>query len=162
MNDTRAHFTSSSILSKLPEQKVIPLSSRRLLTAPQDGWKKAVEERLQELVRLEHGWDGYNGIPVSFANAVFALRVMEAVCATDTPRPEIVPGVGGDLQIEWHTLLGDIELHVLGPNVVRAWRAVQDAPPVEDELHLTTDFRVIAHWIRDLTEPKIAAASAAA
>jgi hypothetical protein len=148
-----ASFSASSVLSHgAASSNVVNMPTRRLLSEPSElsgPWRKLVEARLQELVRLEQGWDGYRGSPVSFVNAVFALRMLESACGRATPSPQIVPGVGGDLQIEWHTLRGDIELHVLAPNVVHAWRSATGGPGYEKELELTNDFSVVATWVRD-------------
>lgn len=125
------------------------------------GWLDAVFRRLEELVRLDRGWDGYEGAPVSFETAVFSLQLLQAVCGPKTPAPQLVPGSSGDMQIEWHSLKGDIELHVLAPNTVRAWRSL-----VHDEegecLNLTFDFGTVAKWVREITEPERATATAAA
>jgi hypothetical protein len=121
-------------------------------------WQSTVKGRLEEIVRLPEGWDGYQGRPVSFGNALFAVRVLESICAIDAPPPEIVPGCSGDLQIEWHLPGGDIELHVRAPNDVHAWRSM----PSDEELILSTDFSAVADWLRDLTEAPLAPDSAAA
>jgi hypothetical protein len=122
-------------------------------------WLQPVIHRL-ELIRLEHGWDGYNGSPVKFVNAVFALHVLESTCGPRSPVPQIVPGSSGDLQVEWHTLRGDVELHVKAPNDVLAWRSKTDGS--EEELALANDFSAIAAWINELGEPSIAVKTAAA
>ncbi|WP_324779906.1 hypothetical protein [Thiobacillus sedimenti] len=110
---------------------------------------------------MEPGWDGYRALPVSLENAVFALQMLGALCEADTPPPQIVPGFEGDLQIEWHTLKGDVELHVKAPNDVHAWRLLCDGD-VEDELNLRNDFLMAAQWVREITEPPIAFAATAA
>lgn len=107
-------------------------------------------DRLEELVRLPIGWDGYQGQPVDFLNACFALSFLNKICGPETPPPQIVPGYGGDLQIEWHTLQGDIELHVKGPNNVYAWRAMANGDLDGEELDLTVDFTVVAQWVKDI------------
>lgn len=124
-------------------------------------WRGSVEVRLEELIRLPRGWDGYNGCPVGFTNAHFALRILESTCRNSTEPPQIVPGSSGDLQIEWHTLNGDIELHVLAPHKVLGWfqRAADGS---EEELELTNDFRRVAQWVQEITEQSIAATAAAA
>ena len=123
-------------------------------------WSEKVQLRLQELMRLEHGWDGYYGIPVSFENAIFALHMLEAICGYQTPSPQIVPGTEGDLQIEWHTLKGDIELHVKRPNEVHAWCSWANSDH-DEELDLTNDFLAVAKWIREVTESSIASQASA-
>lgn len=124
-------------------------------------WGHDVEVRLQELVRLSPGWDGYQGQPVSFGTAVFALRVLESTCKSATPTPQIVPGTSGDLQLEWHLASGDIELHVHAPNDVTAWRLVPGVVPFEEEVQLSTDFSTVVNWIADLTEVPLAPRAAA-
>ena len=90
----------------------IPAASARLMVfEPCHGWREAVMNRLEELVRLEFGWDGYRGVPVTLENATFALRMLEAVCGPNAEAPQIVPGASGDLQIEWHSLKGDNRAH---------------------------------------------------
>ncbi len=141
----------------------IPAASARLMVfEPCHDWREAVMKRLEELVRLELGWDGYKGVPVTLENATFALRMLEAVCGPNATAPQIVPGSTGDLQIEWHSLIGDIELHVRGPNSVHAWRQLVGIDGDGDSLDLTNDFASVAEWVKDHTEPKLAPATAAA
>ncbi len=141
----------------------IPTASARLVVfEPNHDWRPAVMKRLEQLVRLDCGWDGYSGQPASLENATFALRMLEAVCGPDASPPQLVPGSSGDLQIEWHTFTGDIELHVLAPNRVHAWRQMAGAEDDGESLDLTNDFRSVAIWVREMTEPDLAAAPAAA
>src|SRR5262249_17244565 len=133
---------------------------RRLIVAePSHQWRSNVVDRLEELVRLPVGWDGYAGEPVSLLNANFALRVLEAVCSPESPVPQIVPGTTGDLQIEWHAPQGEIELHVRAPNDVMAWYRAADSNE-EEELFLTTNFIRVADWVKLLERPRAASAAA--
>jgi hypothetical protein len=136
-------------------------SSRRVSTPPHD-YLKPVIDRLDELCRLEVGWDGYIAPPVSFSNAYFALSMLASAWPPDAPAPQIVPGSSGDLQVEWHSATTDIELHVRGPNNVRVWRFIQGGDENGEELHLTTDFKVVAGWLAELSEASVAPRSAAA
>ena len=147
-------------------QNVIPLpttSTRVMVFEPSHVWREPVMMQLKELVQdLKQGWDGYIGLPVSLENATFALRMLEAVCGTKASTPQVVPGSSGDLQIEWHTLKGDIELHVISPNRVRAWRQWVGGDEDGESLDLTIDFGTVATWVREMTEPDLAVAAAAA
>ena len=144
-------------------------SSRILITDPYHEWREVVVARLDELVRLERGWDGYCGVSVSFENAHFTLRMLEATCGFNAPAPQIVPGAEGDLQVEWHgdlqvewhDDLADIELHVRAPNDVHAWRATTTTASDGEEFALTNDFTIVAEWIRELAEPLGAVTTAA-
>lgn len=133
--------------------KVLRYERRVLIDDVEALWDADITKKLQDFIKLEEGWDGYRAIPVSFTNAVFALRMLEKIWVPGAPAPAIVPGVQGDLQIEWHTAKGDIELHVLAPNVVHAWHAkVEDENPDGEERKLTTDFSIVADWVRDVSE----------
>jgi hypothetical protein len=125
-----------------------------------NGWQDVVIDRLEQLIRLEEGWDGYAGFPVSFVNAKFAFHMLESICRPDTPAPQIVPGPSGDLQIEWHTSTGDIELWVRGPNDVHAWREISKTQECEEQ-NLTTDFSTVSDWMEQITEPRFVIAAAA-
>jgi hypothetical protein len=132
------------------------------LNEPRHAWRDEVLLRLNELVRLPRGWDGYSAEPVSFANAQFALRMLETIVPANAPAPQIVPGASGDLQIEWHTLNGDLELHVQAPNQVHAWWADAHGAPDGEELRLTTDFSALNTWVKTVLELPRANDSAAA
>ncbi len=144
-------------LDHLPDLQTTPLI---LITEPIREWRDAAIARLNELVRLDRGWDGYRGLPVSFENANFALRMLEATCRADAPVPQIVPGANGDLQIEWHAQNTDIELHVRAPNDVHAWRMTPATQPNGEEIFLTNDFTVVANWVKEIAEPANATAAA--
>ena len=140
-----------------------PLAHANLLVIePNHSWRPEVLKRLEALRDLKSGWDGYQAQPVALANIVFALNMLESTCPTEIPAPQIVPGVDGDLQIEWHTLKGDVELHVVTPNRVRGWRSIAGPTPREDELELTIEFSAVAAWVREITEQPRALTIAAA
>lgn len=125
-------------------------------------WSSSVKGRLKELVGLKQGWDGYHGIPVKNENAVFALSMIESICDMNTPSPQIVPGSSGDLQIEWHTLLGDIELHVVSPNKVHAWYSMANENDGGVEVELTNNFETVAVWVNKIIGSELAITSTAA
>jgi len=147
---------------KLADQNVVQMRAqqvRTIVSSLDREWRPVVLQKLEELVRLPTGWDGYVAPPVSFATAEFALRMLDAVCASDCACPQIVPGSGGDLQIEWHTESSSIELHVKAPNDVFAWRNSVGTP--EQELNLTNDFVAIVEWLRSLSRGDRASSTAA-
>jgi hypothetical protein len=125
-------------------------------------WHKQVGDRFEQLIKLENGWDGYGGVAVRFDNACFAIEVLKVVCSLSVPSPQIVPGAAGDLQIEWHTDGADIELHVISPYNVHAWRATGATGSDGEEERLTNDFRIVTQWINEMMESQSAAQTAAA
>ena len=142
--------------------KNVPLTTNRITISDfgNQQWQSIVKQRIEDLIRLEEGWDGYNAAPVSFSTGMFAFRMLESICQRDTPAPQIVPGSSGDLQMEWHTNHGDLELWVRSPNNVHvSW--TMSAEHDAEEVDLTNDFSVVSEWVREVTESKIAIAAAA-
>jgi hypothetical protein len=130
-------------------QRAFPMPRRLIVGDRSPFWWDAATERLQDLVLLDRGWDGYRAPPVSFEIAHFTLDMLRAVCPTDMPSPQLIPGTSGDLQVEWHYPTGEIELHVRAPNSVSAWRRSASVPDGE-EVTLTNDFVVVLGWIREM------------
>ncbi|HXY56974.1 MAG TPA: hypothetical protein VEH76_00170 [Methylocystis sp.] len=161
------HYSTAAFTNVLPDfgpdVSSHPAFSHAIIVSPPSrAWREAVVARLNELCALPIGWDGYKAPPVSFTNANFALQMLVSACPSCAKEPQIVPGPDGDLQIEWHTLSADIELHVRAPYVVDASRVRQSDPDREEEHHLTTDFAIVARWLTELSENAVAARSAAA
>lgn len=164
MTGTHSTAVYSEISSGISSSRVLEFpgaKERVFITDNGSSWGNLVKKRLEELIQLPYGWDGYSGTHVSFENANFAFRMLDAICGLETRTPQIVPGSSGDLQIEWHTLRGDLEIHVKGPNNVHAWRAMAMDDPEGEELDLKNDFAVVAQWVREITEPPIAVTAAA-
>lgn len=122
-------------------------------------WTK-IEEKLQSLINLEKGWDGYDAEGVSFSNAHFAAKVLEAILLSNTPLPQIVPGTNGDLQIEWHTENLEIELHVISPYEVDAWISNRDTDEDGEEHRFTSDYAPLMVFINQLSDDAVDQAAA--
>lgn len=138
--------------SAFEEGELLKFSGRQdriTVYQPQHEWARGVRSKLKDLCALPKGWNGYDAPPVSFTTANFALRMLESIVGRDAPTPQIVPGVDGDLQIEWHLLKGDIELHVRSSNDVLAWRST-DQDEDGEELRLKTDFKDVATWLAQI------------
>ncbi|WP_162742280.1 hypothetical protein [Nitratireductor sp. OM-1] len=129
---------------------------RTIVDHPADDWHRKVSERIQELIRLPVGWDGYAGTPVKFETGMFTCTMLQALWRWDTPVPQIVPGPSGDLQVEWHMADNTVELHVISPNRVSAWRSMSGEDPDGQEIILSNDFAPIEEWIERLTGPNFA------
>ena len=121
-----------------------------------------VRERLLQLCTLPQGWNGYDAGSVDVAVANHTLRILEQICGPDTPTPSIVPGINGDVQIEWHLDDIDIELHVRAPNDVHAWREISGVHARVEDVLITDDVCVLLGWIEELKEMKGAAVATAA
>ena len=106
--------------------------------------------RLMELLHLPKGWDGSDSMPVKNEIADSALRVLCHIYQDQLPIPSLVPGADGSLQIEWHCGHYDIELDILEPNLIDAWRKnIKTDVEDEDEIS-TTDFKDVGTWMHQL------------
>ncbi|TAD90447.1 MAG: hypothetical protein EAZ99_06285 [Alphaproteobacteria bacterium] len=123
-------------------------SRSHVLVAEHDPWSETVVRRLDDLVHLPIGWDGYAARPVQFSTAYFTLSMLTQLKIPGCEVPQLVPGVNGDLQAEWHTESGSIELHVLAPNRVEAWYLDHDQQV--KEVALTNDFTLVVGWLESL------------
>lgn len=132
--------------------------TKRVMQTSSLSWDGEAAMRLGELMRLPDNWDGYGSAPIGFQVAHFAMNMLGSACPRSAPAPQIVPGNNGDVQIEWHTLEYDIEMHIVAPFNVRAYRLHGGE---EEELVLTNEFSRVAEWLSDL-ETAVAARSAAA
>jgi hypothetical protein len=113
------------------------------------GWVVQLADRFDELTSLRRGWDGYAGIPVSFSCAQFAANLLDRLFDAEVGAPQLVPGSDGTIQIEWHENNFDIEVDILAPYHVVAFRYDLLADQ-EIEIELDTDFTALAGWISEL------------
>lgn len=156
--------TTSSLSSNTFKPPLVLIHGDREIAAfagqRQYSWQQSVSDRLEYLIRLENGWDGYKAPPVSFQNAAFGHHMLKAICDPWTEAPSVVPGFKGDLQFEWHLEKGDIELWVKSPNLVEAW-LYDSQTGQEFEVTLSTDFKIVSTWLRNLSGHQLAIATTA-
>lgn len=128
--------------------------SRVRVTHPRSAWVRELEERFDVLTSLRRGWDGYVGVPVSFTCAQFAANLIERLYIRALPAPQLVPMANGTLRLEWHMNEFDIEVDVLGPYDVVAYRAdlLNDS---EDEIEIQTDFTELSEWVAALAIERV-------
>ena len=128
----------------------IPMRQTRVrVSNPRSPWVKELENRFNTLTSLRKGWDGYVGLPVSFTCAQFAANVIERLYTDALPPPQLVPMPDGTLRLEWHMNQYDLEIEVLAPYEVVAFRTdlITDE---EQEIEVQTDFTELAEWVSDL------------
>lgn len=120
---------------------------------PTPSWDRGLEPRFRELVSLPHGWDGYDGQPVSASCACFAASLLGSLWVEGVEAPQLVPGPDGTLQIEWHVNQFDIEIDVLGPYHIVATRTDLTTGR-EDELEGGGGPDELTAWVRALGESR--------
>ncbi len=141
--------SSKYIRSYASTSSIIPHQVTHRVANNTSDWFIDLQGRFDELTALNKGWDGYAGLPVSFNCALFAANLIERIFVADVPKPALVPGSDGTVQIEWHRSQFDIEIHVLGPNELIANR-YDHRTGCNEELELENDFSELAKWVVDL------------
>jgi hypothetical protein len=113
-------------------------------------WAVELEPRFNWLTALQIGWDGYRGRPVSFTCAQFAAMLLERIYNPRVEAPSLVPGSDGTIQIEWHYNDFDIEIDILAPYQIVAYR-LDCLTGNEEEFVLDSDLSVLAVWLKELS-----------
>ena len=75
-------------------------------------WARPAFSKMQELVDLEPGWDGYDAVPIRAGSIMKAALVLVETMTSDTNEPWIVPTVHGGIQMEWHKSQVDLEIEI--------------------------------------------------
>jgi hypothetical protein len=65
-------------------------------------WCQRIRTRLQQFVKLDHGWDGYDADPISIESAMFAFEVMMQMWRTNLQPPDVSPLSDGSIMFEWN------------------------------------------------------------
>jgi hypothetical protein len=71
-----------------------------------------MQDRLNELLRLPDGWDGYRANAVDLHAALGAADVALTVGATTTLPPQVFPLANGGIQLEWHAAGQSVEIEI--------------------------------------------------
>ena len=116
-------------------------------------WVQELENRLNHLVALEPGWDGYGGKPVSIKVAQFSANLLEQLYVDKVPAPQLVPGSDGSMQIEWHVNQYDLEVDVMAPYDVVATLDDRQSGK-EEEIEIENDYTILAGWVRLLGQDR--------
>ena len=87
---------------------------------------------IDELTKLDPGWDGYDGSPVLPRVARHALRLLEVIGAHTQIVPDVVPLSNGGLQLEWYVGIHEIEVEIAPDCATRLHReCTGDEDPAE-------------------------------
>jgi hypothetical protein len=153
---------ASSLNNSRQSDRVVPIGAGRTnfrAEIDRSIWAISIQDRLEKLVGLPVGWDGYTAGPVSFSTAQFAWSALTKLCSAGSPVPQIVPGVDGDLQVEWHEYAGSVEIHFRAPYDAHI---VRQLPGMEqEESEISDDFTLAFEWVKSVVEAPIAAVAAA-
>lgn len=133
---------------------VYPSEARIRIPSLRSHWYEQLKNRLDELISLPKGWDGYNAPRIEFDCAMFVANLLERMTIEGLPPPQLVPGQNGSIQLEWHEGGFDLEVEVLAPYKVTA-TLFNIANNQEDEFEFTNDFTELSRQIRRLRDANV-------
>lgn len=125
--------------------------SSYVMTDSTPAWLGRARSQLEELGRLQPGWDSYGARPISAMARKATYELLQQLASPRTPQPALVPTSDGSIQIEWHTKGIDLEIRVLSTTRVSVYLedAHGQAPGLDGELEY--DFTSLGEAIRALS-----------
>jgi hypothetical protein len=96
-------------------------------------WHDTVTRQIDELARLEFGWDGYRAVAISGAVIIEAKRFIADIAVPSIPAPAVVPTTDGHVQFEWHTRRGDAEVEILETGTCHVFVQPIESEPWEEQ-----------------------------
>lgn len=93
------------------------------LYGEEPNWLYSALNKLQTLATMPENWDSHGGSAIT-AEAIFAtLKFMAQYLSDRTKEPSIVPTSAGGLQLEWHRMVGDLEVSFTADGAIAAYFA---------------------------------------
>lgn len=113
-------------------------------TASVPTWFQPTLDRFLELAELHENWDQRGSAQVRHDVLSFALRsVLPKILPPTAPAPAAIPLGHGGIQLVWNTKTAEIEVEVIAPYSVIAYR-FDKTNGQETEEQLTMDFSGLA------------------
>jgi hypothetical protein len=117
---------------------------------PSNRWldRNAILGSIEELGRLEEGWNGYGADRIE-PRMMKTAKAFVTSLAVSTPQPQVVPMTRGRLQLEWHRGNRSLELEFESPTSIRYLKFDPDRG-VEEEESISADdtrqLKELLHW----------------
>jgi hypothetical protein len=103
---------------------------------------------LEDLRRLNAGWDGYGAEPINSATIDAALRVVDQLPASLVDAPQVVPMTRGRLQLEWHRGNRSLELEFETPERLHYLKWDSDAGIEEEDVFPSSQTQTVVELLR--------------
>lgn len=119
------------------------------LSEPQ--WHNPVARQLEEISRLEEGWDGFRTGPIRRDVMNYSIQILEQTLLHNTPAPHIAPMSHEGIMLEWHENGIDFEIEIESPG--RLWFSFEDSiEGIEEENMIYSNLEPLALPIEKLTK----------
>ncbi|HYD37918.1 MAG TPA: hypothetical protein VEA60_09915, partial [Allosphingosinicella sp.] len=81
-------------------------------------WLRSVRQRLNQLLHLRAGWDGYDAPRISYETAIFVSQILQDLWRRRLKAPQISPLSSGGLMVEWLYDAQELTLEIERPYAV--------------------------------------------
>jgi hypothetical protein len=115
-------------------------------------WVHSVEERVNQLLALPRGWDGYGAPSPQLDMVVAAIRLLLEAMEDSTPAPNVFPTNQGGIQLEWHQGGIDLEIEISSVDQLDATLYDDADPDRETDLDLTVNHDSLRKVLMELTQ----------
>lgn len=78
-------------------------------------WLHATEQSIEALRALAQNWNGYQAPPIPTTLVDSAKEAVRELATLAIQAPEVTATNAGQVQLEWHSANGDLEIRVVGP-----------------------------------------------
>jgi hypothetical protein len=121
----------------------------RKITSSTATWVIETLAKLNEIGKLQAGWNSYGGRPLEPAVLEFTLRLMGWFEDDWLPTPRVVLGPRGTVQFEWESEGRELEVEILGTDSVAYLKMFPDGRTEEAELcnNLPNTLRKLTQWV---------------
>jgi len=106
---TSKPFATPASNSRAPSFDII-LTPDGTINATSPAWIVAFTRRIENLLKLQDGWDGVGSKRPQLNCVIEALEFLFGSLSHDTLPPQVVPTSEGGIQLEWHTKGIDLEI----------------------------------------------------
>lgn len=130
--------------------EVVPPRNPELAGYGVSAWVESTQRQLEEVQKLNDGWDGYRAGPIRRDVICFAEAVLNQIMRPQTPAPHIAPMASSGLMMEWHTNGIDLEIEIEEPGSL--WASFEDDETKQEKEHsLASNLAVLQTLLDTIT-----------
>jgi hypothetical protein len=103
---------ASSNTTAMPRSIAVSFGGLPTIAVPfEASWLEPVVRRMNYLLNLKEGWDSYGARPINIMSAHAVIRFI-SLFGVGVATPDVFPLANGNLQLEWDSENGSVEVEV--------------------------------------------------
>jgi len=109
--------------------------------------RHAYTSGIQRVADLPRGWDGQGSPPLQDRARLVAGTLLDVIDLDDMPTPQIVPVVGGGIQIEWVAGPRELEIEIRPTGRIVYLGTCEERDVLEGETDDVNDIARVVRWL---------------